>query len=80
MWNQLPHGLIAGMNATGLNFTLPKQTMIGALMEYISTPNSKFQPMNANFGILPELEEKIKNKQERYQALAKRALQNIPMI
>ena len=40
----------------------PKETMIGALTKYIATPNDKFQPMNANFGILPELPEKIRDK------------------
>ena len=51
-------------------------TIIGALAKYISTPNSKFQPMNANFGILPELEgKKIKDKKERYEKLAKRSLE-----
>ena len=50
-------------------------TVIGCLAKYISTPNSKFQPMNANFGILPELEgKKIKDKKERYKALAERSL------
>ena len=50
-------------------------TVIGSLAKYISTPNSKFQPMNANFGILPELEgKKIKDKKERYKALAERSL------
>ena len=48
--------------------------MIGALAKYISTENKKFQPMNANFGILPELEEKIKDKKLKYQKLADRAL------
>lgn len=51
-----------------------KYTMIGALAKYISTENKKFQPMNANFGILPELEEKIKDKKLKYQKLANRAL------
>ena len=52
-------------------------TIIGALAKYISTPNSKFQPMNANFGILPELEgKKIKDKKQRYMELAKRSLEN----
>lgn len=51
-----------------------KYTMIGALAKYISTENKKFQPMNANFGILPELEEKIKDKRLKYQKLADRAL------
>ena len=40
-------------------------TMIGALCEYISTENEKFQPMNANFGILLKLSERIKDKQDR---------------
>ena len=52
-------------------------TIIGALAKYISTPNSKFQPMNANFGILPELDgKKIKDKKQRYMELAKRSLEN----
>ena len=50
-------------------------TMIGALAKYISTENEKFQPMNANFGILPELEVKIRDKKERYATLADRALE-----
>ena len=55
----------------------PETTMIGALAKYISTPNEKFQPMNANFGILPELEgERIRNKKERYMQLVKRSLKN----
>lgn len=55
--------------------TFSENTMIGALAKYISTPNEKFQPMNANFGILPELEGKrIKDKKERYKELAKRSL------
>ena len=48
--------------------------MIGALAKYISTENEKFQPMNANFGILPPLEEKIKDKKLRYQKMAERSL------
>ena len=52
----------------------PKETMNGALAKYIATPNKNFQPMNANFGILPDLNEKIKDKKLKYQKLADRAL------
>ncbi len=56
----------------------PEYTVIGALAKYISTPNSKFQPMNANFGILPQLQgKKIKDKKERYKKLAERSLRNL---
>ena len=56
--------------------TFPETTVIGALAKYISTPNKKFQPMNANFGILPELDgEKIRDKKERYRKLAERSLE-----
>ena len=55
-----------------------ENTVIGSLAKYISTPNSKFQPMNANFGILPELKgEKIKDKRKRYEKMAERSLENI---
>ena len=48
--------------------------MIGALSNYISTDNENFQPMNANFGIVPSLEERIKDKKIKYGKLADRAL------
>ncbi|MGN1270750.1 MAG: methylenetetrahydrofolate--tRNA-(uracil(54)-C(5))-methyltransferase (FADH(2)-oxidizing) TrmFO [Clostridia bacterium] len=75
-------GLIAGINAVKElkkqeKIVFPKETVIGALMEYISSPNDKFQPMNANFGILPPLEEKIKDKKKRYEKMAERSLENI---
>lgn len=81
-------GLVAGLNAShdwkekGKNhekgYYFSKNTVIGSLARYISTPNEKFQPMNANFGILPELEgKKIKDKKERYQQLAERAMRAI---
>ena len=73
-------GIIAGINAAryvlGENaLVLPKFTMIGALLDYITDSTvENFQPMGANFGILPPLEEKIKDKRERYMALAERSL------
>ena len=78
-------GLVAGINASRFllnenGFILPKETMTGTLINYISSPNDKFQPMNANFGILPELNKKIKDKKERYLELAKRSLAEIEKI
>ena len=75
-------GLVAGKNVVnyikGNNLiTFPENTMIGALANYISVPNEKFQPMNANFGILPSLPYRIKDKQERYKKLSSIALEKI---
>ena len=83
-------GLVAGLNAVNeynkkvlgkINkekIVFSKYTVIGALSKYISTPNEKFQPMNANFGILPELGGKrIRDKKERYMKLAERSLENL---
>lgn len=53
-----------------------KNTMIGALAKYISSEREDFQPMNANFGILELLDEKIRDKKMRYQKMADRALSN----
>lgn len=74
-------GLVAGINASRQyknqeKITFSKETVIGALAGYISTENKNFQPMNANFGILPQLEEKIRDKQQRYAKLAEKALSN----
>ena len=74
-------GLLAGINAVNMllekeELILPNETMFGALTNYITTPNDKFQPMNANFGILPELKVKIKDKKERYRKLSERSLKN----
>ena len=52
--------------------------MIGALSRYISDESvSNFQPMGANFGILPPIEPKIRDKKERYAALGRRALDGL---
>lgn len=53
---------------------LPEETMTGSLVRYITAENADFQPMGANMGILPALPVKIRDKQERYRALAERAL------
>ena len=55
----------------------PETTMIGALTKYISSSNENFQPMNANFGILPQLPEKIKDKKVKYTKLADKALADL---
>lgn len=78
-------GLMAGINASNEfygkeEFTLPIETMTGALANYISTPNEKFQPMNANFGIVPGLEKRIKDKKEKYTILADRAISKLKEI
>ena len=74
-------GMVAGINAVmkligKKEIKFPKETMIGALSKYVSTPNEKFEPMNANFGILPELEgKKIKDKKLKYEKLSDKAIE-----
>jgi methylenetetrahydrofolate--tRNA-(uracil-5-)-methyltransferase len=76
-------GLAAGINAARLAqgnnpVEFPVETAIGSMARYITTTNAKnFQPMNANFGLFPELPEKIKGKQERNMQHANRALETI---
>ncbi len=73
-------GLMAGINATRVclgqpTITLPSTTMIGALSRYISDRTvKKFQPMGANFGVLPELDDRPRDKKLRYQAYADRSI------
>ncbi|MCL7746456.1 FADH(2)-oxidizing methylenetetrahydrofolate--tRNA-(uracil(54)-C(5))-methyltransferase TrmFO [Halalkalibacter alkaliphilus] len=73
-------GLVAGINAANYvkgkeMIIFPETTVIGSMANYITTANKKnFQPMNANFGLLPPLEERIRDKKERYEQLANRAL------
>ncbi len=76
-------GIMAGINmARRINgketLVLPEDTMIGALSRYISDESVKnFQPMGANFGVLPPIEPKIRNKKERYLALANRGIKSL---
>ena len=73
-------GIICGINAAKKILgeeavVLPDFSMIGALLNYITDEGiENFQPMGANFGILPPLETKIRDKKERYAALSMRSL------
>ncbi len=76
-------GIMAGINMVRRlqskeTLVLPETSMMGALMRYISDESVKnFQPMGANFGVLPPIEPKIRDKQERYAALSKRSLDDL---
>ena len=76
-------GIMAGLNAVRRlqsqeTLTLPADTMIGALSRYIADPTvKKFQPMGANFGVLPALENRPRDKRERAAAYAQRALDSL---
>lgn len=76
-------GIMAGLNAVRQAegeepLVLSEYNMIGALSQYISDESvTNFQPMGANFGILPPIEPKIRDKRERYMALANRALEQL---
>ena len=83
-------GLVAGLNAAFLyknhdTITFPPETMIGALLNFISNRNKifeskkkhKFQPMPASFGLIPELSNRIKDKKLRYQAYKNRSILKI---
>ena len=79
-------GIMAGLNmARRLSgrdtLVLPGETMTGALARYISDESvENFQPMGANMGILPDLDVRIKDKQERYQVIADRAVDSLQLI
>lgn len=73
-------GILAGINAAHFAkgeapLILPRETMLGSLIAYITDETvADFQPMGANMGVLPPLPKKIRNKEERYRALADRAI------
>ena len=78
-------GIMAGLNACRMvrgqePLILPRDTMMGALAAHVSTPNADYQPMGANFGILPSLETHIRDKKMRYAALAQRALERLDRV
>ena len=78
-------GILAGINAARClegkgPYLPPETTMTGALCRYVANGGEgPFQPMGANFGILPPLAEKIRDKRERYSALAERALHDLQL-
>ena len=72
-------GMVAGLSLAarlkGKHFVkLPETTIMGALTAYVSAQNDSFQPMNANFGVLPPLEKRIRDKVARKNAYAERAV------
>ena len=75
-------GMVAALNAIAKlkgkeKVVFSNTTVIGSLAKYVSTENKRFQPMNANFGILPELDTKIKDKRLKYQKMAERSLRSL---
>ncbi|WP_274361493.1 FADH(2)-oxidizing methylenetetrahydrofolate--tRNA-(uracil(54)-C(5))-methyltransferase TrmFO [Paenibacillus thermotolerans] len=79
-------GLIAGINAARLALgkellVFPEDTALGSMAHYITTADFRhFQPMNANFGLFPPLETRIKNKKDKNEAIANRALEHIKVF
>lgn len=79
-------GILAGRNAVYRQagketLVLPRETMVGALSDHVANSISgNFQPMGANFGVLPALEPHIRDKKERYAALAARSLNLLERI
>ena len=79
-------GLIAGINAARLAkgeelVVFPRETAMGSMAYYITHAEGKhFQPMNANFGLFPELPERIRDKKVRYESLANRALESLEQV
>ena len=79
-------GILAGRNVVRRvrgepSLILPPETMMGALSRHVAESTSKdFQPMGANFGVLPSLQPHIRDKKERYAALAQRSLRLLTEI
>ena len=72
-------GMVAGLNAAlRLNgrpqCVFPDSTALGSLARYISTPNRHFQPMNITFGLMPPLEQRVRDKKARYRMISERSL------
>lgn len=69
------YSIIERFNGSELVF--PEDTMLGSLGKYVSTENVNYQPMNANFGIIKPLDRKIKDKKQKYTAIANISLDSI---
>jgi methylenetetrahydrofolate--tRNA-(uracil-5-)-methyltransferase len=75
-------GYVAGLNAARMlkgqePLVFPPTTMVGALCRYVTTPQKEFQPMKANYGLLPPLETRVRKKRERHQKTSARALRDL---
>ena len=75
-------GLLAGLNlarrlADKTPFIPPEETMLGALCRHVCTYSKNYQPMGANFGILPPLPQHIRDKKARYEAISDRAVRKM---
>lgn len=76
-------GWVAGVNVARFvleqePLALPRTTMLGALCHYVSQADPEsFQPMKANFGLMPELLPPVRNKRKRYRAYAARAMADL---
>ena len=75
-------GIIAGINLASRllgekEFIPPEGTMLYALSKHVSSENKNFQPMGASMGLLPKSELKIKDKRQRYTALAEHSLERL---
>lgn len=76
-------GLVAGINAARLalgesTITFPKTTALGSMAHYITSTSAKhFQPMNASYALIPKLDHKVRNKQERHLEISKKALADL---
>lgn len=78
-------GYVAGLNAARLlkgqdPLVFPPTTMVGALCKYVTTPQKEFQPMKANYGLLPPLETRVRQKRNRHQAMSERALHDLEVF
>ena len=75
-------GMIVGLSIVNKiknnkKIEISDRTMLGSLSKHVCTENKHYQPMNANFGILKPLDERIKSKKDRYQKLADIAIEEI---